>query len=527
MNTDAERRKGARALTTLLSDVCDGRYPLTPWVRNEMLSRRSLTSQGAKARRDLLEAMIEHAGEPLCGIAGYGPERAMYEAVLARTGIHRRRASGGWELGGPTNVDTALGYAPAWAAIVDAFDESTGAGLPMTELYARLTAPPFGLKEGPIPVLLIAALIDYADSVAIFENGTFVTRLDTPTAERLIRNPSLFTLRRYAISGMRGAITGRLARVFGTRSVGRGQRLGEVVGATGALLGRARALPPFAQKTRVLSDTAKSVRSALFSAADPEKLLFETLPAAVGMFPFAGRSSRADDIEIYVEAVVRALNELGDLYPALLDGLVVLTGSELSVVGSTQFIRQALQARFGALRATPLSTSIQAFLYAVADDALDDDEWAEYVGMVLLSKPPQAWTDEDADVARARARELCERLRHIEAIHFGRHGRPDNGNVTALRVGVTRANGEDVSRVVHIDTSHVRQLDEVAAAALTEIRSRLGAAGPEALLARLADTVLGTDGTTGAVTSGGVPALSGATALTKRTSRTGPNGRTA
>ena len=75
-------------------------------------------------------------------------------------------------------------------------------------------APPIGLKEGPIPVLVIAALLESADSVAIYENGTFLTRLDPPAMERLIRNPELFTLRYYRTSESRIALTGRLAKTL-------------------------------------------------------------------------------------------------------------------------------------------------------------------------------------------------------------------------------------------------------------------------------------------------------------------------
>ncbi|MCW3817840.1 hypothetical protein ONA91_25660 [Micromonospora sp. DR5-3] len=498
VNSDDERRKGPRTLSAVLSDVCDQRYRLTPRVRNEMLSRRVLTSQGAKARRDLIEAMIEHPGESRCGIDGYGPERAMYEAVLARTGIHRINRAGHWEFGPPAEDKSGLGYTHAWRAIVDAIEGSADIGLSIADLYARLIAPPIGLKEGPIPVLLTAALIESANNVAIYENGTFLTRLDTPAAERLIRNPESFRLRKYAISGMRLVVTGRLSEVLGTRSFGRGQRVGAVVGVAGVLLGRARALPPFAQKTRMLSEQANQVRSALFSASDPEDLIFEMLPKAVGVPGFGRESSspRADDVESFVDGVVAALDELHGLYPALRDRLVALIGSELGAEGNSRQVRKALQTRFIGVKAAPLETNLQTFLHALVDDALDDDEWAEYVGMLLLHKPPQSWTDEDLAAARARATSLCRQLRHVESIHFDRAGlNVVTADATPLRVGITLANGEDVSRVLLIEAKALGDLDEVAGGALAEIEARLGAGGREALLARLAETVLGTSST--------------------------------
>jgi hypothetical protein len=74
----------------LLSAVCDRTYPQTPILWNELINRRTLTSQGAKARRELLEAMLEHPEEERLGLEGYGPEVAMYFSVLQQTGIHRQ-----------------------------------------------------------------------------------------------------------------------------------------------------------------------------------------------------------------------------------------------------------------------------------------------------------------------------------------------------------------------------------------------------------------------------------------------------
>ena len=60
-------------------------------MRNEMLNRTAVTSQGAKARRMLLEAMIERGADADLGLEGYGPEVAMYHAFLKGTGLH------GWD----------------------------------------------------------------------------------------------------------------------------------------------------------------------------------------------------------------------------------------------------------------------------------------------------------------------------------------------------------------------------------------------------------------------------------------------
>ena len=72
-----------RGLSSLLSDVCDNAYEASPEISNEMLGRRELTSQAAKARRELLTAMVEHHDEEWLGMKGFGPEKAMYRSASA------------------------------------------------------------------------------------------------------------------------------------------------------------------------------------------------------------------------------------------------------------------------------------------------------------------------------------------------------------------------------------------------------------------------------------------------------------
>ena len=49
--------------------------------------------------------MLEHAGEERLGLAGYPPERAIYESVLRAGGLHRQDEAGEWRIGPPSAED--------------------------------------------------------------------------------------------------------------------------------------------------------------------------------------------------------------------------------------------------------------------------------------------------------------------------------------------------------------------------------------------------------------------------------------
>ena len=180
--------------STALSQAADATYPFTPTVRNEMLNRTALTSQGAKARRLLLKAMIERGSEPGLGLDGYGPEVAMYRAFLERTGLHGDDSDTGAAFRMPTDVSLQ----PAWRILEGEFMRARTRRINLNDIYAALLSPPVGMKASVIPVFVTSALLAFSDEIAIYEHGTFIPLLTTEMSERMVRNPRHFDVKHFA-----------------------------------------------------------------------------------------------------------------------------------------------------------------------------------------------------------------------------------------------------------------------------------------------------------------------------------------
>ena len=86
---------------------------------------------------ELLGAMLRPE-QPKLGIEGFGPERAMYEAVLAAAGMHREDR-GVWRLARPSKDS---GYQHAWDHIVSRFHSATTGRVSVTDIFATLGRPP-------------------------------------------------------------------------------------------------------------------------------------------------------------------------------------------------------------------------------------------------------------------------------------------------------------------------------------------------------------------------------------------------
>ncbi|MGB3138778.1 MAG: hypothetical protein WBB18_18355, partial [Nodosilinea sp.] len=228
----------------LLSVVCDRTYPQTPILWNELINRRTLTSQGAKARRLLLEAMLEQPEVERLGLEGYGPEVAMYYSVLQQTGIHRQE-QGEWSFypppssprppsprtgeGGATpsgsplpqgeglGVRAILGQSklgPIWAAMAEFCLGATDTPQSIGDLYQRLNAPPYGMKSGTIPVLLAAVLLHYSDEVSVYKEGTFIPVLGPEHFELLVKDPARFSVKHIEVTGVRSQVFRELEEVL-------------------------------------------------------------------------------------------------------------------------------------------------------------------------------------------------------------------------------------------------------------------------------------------------------------------------
>ncbi len=195
------------SLSGALSQVSDVWYESAPVVKNDLVNRHDLSSQAAKARRLLLEAALAAVEHDELGIEGFGPEKTMYLSVLKELGLHQRAEDGVWKLTPPANDSTVW---PVWDAITTMMREATESRLRVDEMHQRIAAPPFGVRPGLAPVLVVTAMLVLAEDVALFEHGTFRPALSAQILERLLRNPGNFELKYFAAgSGSRARVPHR------------------------------------------------------------------------------------------------------------------------------------------------------------------------------------------------------------------------------------------------------------------------------------------------------------------------------
>lgn len=487
LNTERGRaRKLSKpsSLTSALSKVCDQFYGKSPRVANEMLNRHELTSQGAKARRLLIEAMITNPTKEYFGIGGFPPERAMYDAIFGSTGIHRREL-GHYVLATPSSPD----WLDAWSTLSSAFDESKLRRITINEIIDILKSPPIGMKEGSASVLVMIGIVVYRDDVAVYEHGTYRPRITKEIAERLLKNPSHFQIKHFAATrGSRRLVVNGLSKSLAIDSW-RGTSP-SVLLVVGHLVAFVNGLPPYSLRTKNLSQKTAAVRRALMEATEPDVLIFETLPKALAIKDYDPRRGFSEAlISSYSRSLKSSIKELGSLHAKLLEevvGELVSATASRSIDARSELVERAIR-----MKDKVIDPKLRALLAALSDREKDDQGWAEYVAMTVVGPATGSWSDDDRLRYLSSIRELSGTLRRIEAIHFDRLAL-DDAPFDALRLTVTRPDGAEIARVVGLDDRSRDAIEHHLNQALERITLEVGESSnaQELLLAALAHRML-------------------------------------
>ena len=472
----------ARELASFLSDVCDSVYANAPIIRNELINRRSLSSAVAAARRVLIERMLTHSAEENLALTGYPPEMSIYLSVLKASGLHRVTQAR-WSFGPPDGSSDPCRVRPLWEAI-DAFLATTEREpRPVTELFDLLKRPPFGIREGPLPIYLAAYMIHNQAEIALYEEGTFVPQVGIAEFERLMRAPQRFTLQRYRLTNQRARLLDGYIRLFNPKP-----EPGQVtiLNAVRALMVFAARLPRYAHLTEDLSEDARAIRKALISAREPQPLLFRVLPAALG---FTALDDTPQYLEAYLARLRKALLELQRAYDRLLTTIERELLDALRLPADLSVARQEITQRVIILGDWLSDPNVRAFALRLSDTRLAEREWLESLAALVAGKSPANWSDADLRTYRFTLAELAGKLRRVEEVALSKGKGLGPGHI--LRIGIMDGAGHELRELLHIAPEQEPGIWE-AANALEEKLRALGLGKREALmaLAQLAKQIL-------------------------------------
>jgi hypothetical protein len=440
-----------RAVNDLLSRICDEVYHCTPTWRNELINRRLLSSAAA-ARRELIEAMIQNPAVEGLEFNGVPPERCIYETLLHDTRIHRQEGEG-WGFF-PPDKSSEPAVKALWAAIDAFLNQTETTKLPLGRLFDVMRQPPFGLKDGVLPVILAAALLHYDTEVALYENGTFVPHLDSTIFERMFRSPEPFAVQRFRIVGPRYDVFLKYADLLSRTasvSVEKSPNLLTLVKPLGRFV---KDLPEYVRKTKQLSRTAQEVLRVIREARQPDQLLFIDIPTACGVEPFSvDAKSSNNQITKFFDVLRASLAELQRTYPELLNDIQRLIMVAFEKKGTLREARMELDHDSKLIKHLAVDGRLKSFLLQTFDLDTDDKTWLESVATLLAGRPPTAWDDLDRTRFEVQLMATARAFGHFRVLGFEMTKKGVsllNGDPQMLRVSITLPSEPELEKVVRV-----------------------------------------------------------------------------
>jgi hypothetical protein len=481
-----------------------------------MAGRHQLTSNGARARRELLTAMIQRSGVHLLGFdeKGYSAERAMYHGVTEYLGLHRiaGQASSG------TSADIILTHGlsrpspeenpsviPAWEALEQALTNAKHP-TPIVDIYHQLMAPPYGVKAGVVPILVVAALILCAEDIALFEEGNYCPRITPELVERLnVSYPDRFTVKAVPVGrGQRRLVVDGLAKALNVdvpRS--RSARNPLLLAVTRTILEQMMVLTPYARQTRRLSSEALAIRDILSLATDPDELIFSSLPKALG-FPVIAPDAPKDDqtAQAYVTALAKAVDDLSNVSAVFRQEVVATLSQEFRLPADIQQLRAGLTQRLHGFADAQLELDLQGFVSRALNETLPDEDWLDPIIIRLTNKALGDWLDADAEAFPRKVREVARSLDRVGHLYEVRQ-EPTNGSNTASVAQIdthlltlTTPQGTEERALIHVPKQSRQVADELVVSVMRQAEEALGPDGARILLAALAERLAAGDGDT-------------------------------
>lgn len=410
------RRYSTSQLNALASDICAEQYAKAPQVLNELLNRDFPSSNAVKAQRDLMKRMLDGAGKDRLGIEGWPAEAGLMESILLRTGLYRVDADGLWKFVGPSpkNDDAHLHH--AWNAALKELRTRHKAAVSLTDIYELWRKPPYGLKEGLMPIFALALYIVHRDRLAVYRQGVFKPEMSELDVDLITSDPGHVQFRWIELSKTAQEILSGVSDLAIRLDPSSHAASGAPLDIARSLVAAYDQLPLWTKRTASLSPIAQKLATMLRYASDPNRLLFEDVPD-MGTTK-AGKADK--QVQATVALLKSAFQELRLAYPNMLGDLEKLMFAELEVTdGKADSLRERatnLQQVTGDLR-------LKAFIQRLAHYKGTDTD-IEGIASLATEKKPGDWVDADIIQAKRQIAELAQDFkRHEEIARVA--GRPD------------------------------------------------------------------------------------------------------
>tara|TARA_R110002124_G_scaffold273076_1_gene442385 strand:+ start:7758 stop:11159 length:3402 start_codon:yes stop_codon:yes gene_type:complete len=417
-------------LNSVASELAGKRFHSCPRLHNELLNRHKPSSNAIAAQNTLLRNMVLNEGTDRLGIDGFPAEGGLFASILEKTGLYVSGGKG-WRFLSPTEgEDDPCRLAPVWQKALDLVKRNAGRTVAVSEIFDEWRKPPYGVKDGLLPILAVAFMLSQRDKLAVYREGIFRARFDDVDVDYLAKDAGAIQLRWMNLTEVSRRLLSDMAQVV--RALDSENELVhlEPIDVARGLVAIFDRLPQWTRRTMRLSANAVHVREIFNRANDPNKFLFDDIPATLGEDV---SSAKSKDLGRVVASVRGGLEELVHAYPEMLNRLRDIMLAELQVPNASPESLAELRDRAENIKQLAGDFRLDAFVVRLA--AFDGtDKSFEGIASLATNKPPRDWVDPDLDQAAIEIADMAQKFLRAET--YARvKGRPDKRHAMAIVIG--------------------------------------------------------------------------------------------
>jgi len=426
----------------------------------------------------------------------------MYTGVLQYLGLHSIQREPNDDSAGElipfgfSEPDSSNSLGPTWRRLYERLDEAEERTA-LTEVARAISVPPYGVKDGIIPILLVTALLLRGSDVALFREGTYQARLTTEVAELIQSNPSLFAVKAApAATGQRKVVLDLLSNrlLSGPARPGSTLRNPAILRVANALLDYARGLTQYAARTKRISREAQAIRTALLSANDPIGLIFTDLPQALGYTAIAGKTkSDKTAAAAFVTSLADGLLELRRAPDDLRDYAQGAVAKAFRLPPALPELRAGLGSTMAGFTNATLEPSLRGFVSIATNAGLPDEDWLDPLVVRIAEKPLSDWTDESAQAFPQRAELFARAFDRVSHLYDTTSTPPRDGVTIPTQtqlLTLTTPAGQETRTLVRVPEDSRARAAVLAREVLKRAQEELGPDGGRILLAALAEELM-------------------------------------
>lgn len=437
-----------RGIAGFLSTVCDELYPQCPIVKNELINRRVTSAAASRARTLLIEAIATKSSEECLGFdkEKNPPELAIYLSVLLEGKLHVQEGET-WRFISCSELnDDPCRLAPSLNRIHELLLNADLDSVEVNNIYAELRRPPYGVRDGLLPLIVAVYLAGHWQETSVYEDGTFLIKVGGDEFQRLNKEPEAFSLQHCSVSGVRLSVYEHLTRALGSEVCQRP----DVLTVVRPLVTFAVSLTEYVRNAReVLSPGSRKVRDILLSTQQPITLLFKELPEALGLSAVMAETYTEKQINELVTGLTEVIAELRNAYPALLVRIRNGLQDAFGLQGDFGEFRTLLAARSSVIAEHIHDLDFKSFVLRLGDTALPDTQWVESIATLVAKRAPERWRNIDEVTFFENLSALVPRFLRVESMRFNNIAGEGDGLKRCVRLTVTRPDGSEAEETLH------------------------------------------------------------------------------